>query len=121
MAYEPVTVDDFYARFPSSAFPQFDNADDFVEVLLAEASTQVDETWRAEDYKPAILYLTAHKFTMQTGDQVDRPGDLTSERFGPFAFGYASGSKSKTSYDSTEFGREFSDLMRKNFPGVLQV
>lgn len=118
--YDPVTVDDFYERFPAAQYPQFTGADDLIEVLLAEASLEVDDSWVETDYKPAILYLTAHKFLMQTGDSADR-GVITSEKFGPFSFTYGGISKATGEHYETAFGREFDKMMSRNFPGVLQV
>ena len=65
MAYETVTVEQFIARFPIFS----DKDGDYVQVLLTEAGTSVDNSWREEDYPYAIMYLTAHLIATDNSDE----------------------------------------------------
>lgn len=118
MAYTPPTVDQFQERFP-----KFAAADtDLLELLLAEAMTQVDDSWLEQDYATAIMYLMAHLYTMESGSQSDRPGSIVSESFGPLSTSYGSNGKpSSSDYDATEYGRRFKGLRDKNFGGPSVV
>ena len=61
MAYVPPTAADLKARFPEFT----DVSDTLVNLILAEASAQVGETWIERDRKPATLYLAAHMLAME--------------------------------------------------------
>lgn len=134
MAYETVTVDDFTARFPLFA----DREPDQIAAILAEAASQVDNRWRAADYKPAILYLTAHLLAMdasQEGDEVpigpSGAGQvIASESIGGMSVSYFNGQSSNnrsggvavnSDYAMTEYGRRYLRLLRLNFGGPVVV
>lgn len=118
MAYEPVTVDDVLARFP-----KFEDEDETViEAILAEAAAVVDDSWLEQDFKAATLYLVAHLLTQETGQQVDRPGTIVAESFGPMSVSYGTGGVAANSnYGSTEYGRRFAELQKRNFGGPVVV
>lgn len=127
--YDPVTYADFIARFPAFTatdengvliFPQT-----MVEEILAEAMTQVDDSWIEADYGPAVKYLTAHLLTVEGagGERAAKPGVIASESFGPMSVSYAvtpSGSAAGD-YSSTVYGQRFARLRAANFPGVTVV
>ena len=58
MPYELPTSDMFTTRFPIFA----DADSDLIDMLILEASGSVDQSWREEDYQPAIMYLAAHLY-----------------------------------------------------------
>lgn len=116
--YDVPTADDVFTRFPDLDGTK----EDTVTALIAEAVSQVSVKWRAVDYPVAIMYWVAHMLTTETGEMVDRAGSITSESFGQQSRSYggnnASG-RSASNLDSTEYGRRFVELRRKNFPGML--
>jgi hypothetical protein len=115
--YDPVTVDDFFTRFP-----RFATADEYlIASLLEEASGQVDDSWLATDFKPATLYLVAHMYVMETGDAATNTGAIVSESFSGMSRTYANKGSKATNLDATEFGRRFVELRNGNFPGVVIV
>ena len=47
-------------------FPEFVNVQDaLIDMILDEMSDHVDDRWRDKDYQPAIMYLTAHRLTLE--------------------------------------------------------
>jgi hypothetical protein len=124
MAHTPPTLNEFKTRFPQFA----DVSDPLLQMVLDEAMTQVDDSWLDQDYKNAIMYLMAHLLTtegvLDGGETGTNPGPIASESFGPISRSYAiKGSTSQEGYDfqSTEFGRRFYYLMRRNFPAIVVV
>jgi hypothetical protein len=118
--YIPPTADDFFKRFPKFDDGSLD-IEYQVEGLIAEAMTQVDDSWLQKDYAPAIMYLVAHMMTAEGGDIVDRAGAIQSESFGPMSRSYAAGTATADQLSSTEYGRRYVALRSKNFPGVAVV
>ena len=129
MVYVPPTAAELKARFPEFT----DVSDTLVNLILAEASAQVGETWLERDRKPATLYLAAHMLAMEgeparsaggTGGGTSGPvrrrkvGDVETE-FAGFGGGAVDGSMSN--YGLTAYGLRFLDLLRKNFPAVAVV
>lgn len=59
MPYTTPTYAEFITRFPSfgntTNWPQ-----SIVELILAEAANNIDNSWREADYQLAIMYMTAH-------------------------------------------------------------
>jgi hypothetical protein len=126
MPYTVPTRADFTSRFP--VFADSDSA--LIDRLLAEASASVDESWVEGDYQPAILYLTAHLLATDNsgeGDAVNIGGAgggvLTSESFGGMSASYATPSfaegslSSNDQYGTTEYGRRFLALLKRNVGG----
>lgn len=129
MAWTAPTATEFKARFP--AFASVD--DDVVNVVLAEAGLQVDETWVSEaDFKQGINLLTAHILTMDghgagaeaesaaagaLGFKTMKSGNLTLERFSASEAGSGSGD----TLGLTIYGKRFIDLRKRNIPGVTVV
>lgn len=110
-----VTVDAFVTRFP-----QFDGEDeDQIQALLNEAASVVSpDTWKAEDVTPAILYLTAHLMvTEATADSLP----VTSESLGPISVSYAAPQSGSDLLLTTEYGRRFAALRRRNFGGPVVI
>ena len=130
MAYEPVTLEMFRARFPVFG----EAPDEQVQLILAEASTRVGTTWKDTDYQPAILYLTAHLLATdasQEGDAVgvgsSGGGGIASESFGGMSISYAGGGPTtnwgavRAFYETTEYGRRFYRIMKNNFGGPVAI
>jgi len=130
MAYTPPTRADFLERFPI-----FDDAELYpvttIDLVLAEAISSIDETWREVDYAPAILYLTAHLLSTdnsEAGSDVEFGGiaQVASESFGGMSISYSSNSSSGSLasnelYGSTEYGRRFLALLRRNITGPVVI
>lgn len=132
MAYETVTVEDFNARFPIFA----EREPDQVAAVLAEAIGKVDTRWRAQDYKPAILYLTAHLLTMDNSQDGEEPAIgpsgagqvIASESIAGMSVSYFNGSSNPSQgrvpsndYEMTEYGRRYLRLLKANFGGPVVV
>lgn len=134
MAYAIPTLDEFFARFPvfEEATPEQ------VQALINEAAGKVDETWLEKDYKPAILYLTAHLLVLDASQEGDTPAIgpsgagqvIASESISGMSVSYFNnqsgssrfGQTSKASeYEMTEYGRRFLSLLRLNRGGPLVV
>jgi hypothetical protein len=115
MSYTAPTVGDFTTRFPRFV----DVNADLLAALLAEALTQVDDSWLEQDYANGVLYLMAHMLVQETGGGADRPGTITSESLGPISISYGTGGvASMSDFGATEYGRRYRSLRNKNFPGV---
>lgn len=132
MTYVEPTAASFKQRFPGFASV----SDAIVQSVLAEAIPQVGETWIERDRVPAILYLTAHMLIMEgqpaasaadamntvTRGPVKRVkvGDVETEFTGGSS-GAGGGSGIAASLSSSEYGRRYLELMRRNFPAVVAV
>ena len=131
MPYVLPTVEEFRTRFPIFE----DEEDELIDSLIAEAGSQIDQSWREADYQPAILYLAAHLLASDNsaeGDSVDFGGTgggaIVGESFGAMSVSYANKSSSAAragaayeSYEATEYGRRFLKLLRQNKPAVLAI
>jgi hypothetical protein len=129
MAYTPPSADDFVARFP--VFSDKEPAQ--VQAVLDEALGQVDQTWREADYRPAVMYLTAHLIAIDNSQEDDLinvgntgPGDVVSESFGGLSVSYQRNSRPATSeltqeYGQTSYGRRYLALLRANFPAIAVI
>lgn len=134
MAYEKPTLDEFRTRFPifnDSA------SDELVEMLIEEAAGQVNTAWIESDYKPAILYLTAHLIATDNSAEGSDPGsgvggdsggEIASESWGPISVSYRARSIPKMGdnafdqfYGTTSYGRRYMILVRRSFPAILVV
>jgi hypothetical protein len=129
MAWVSPTATEFKARFPAFASV----SDAVVNVVLAEAALQVDETWvSVGDFTLGINLLTAHILTLDghgTGAEAEaaaagtlgfktmKSGNLTLERFSASE----SGSVSGDALSQTSYGKRFIDLRRRNVPAVMVV
>lgn len=127
MAYTPPTYEEFIARFPI-----FDNQvtwpQAMVEAVIVEATNNIDETWIEADYKPAIMYQTAHILSIDNAaeGQVPSVGPqtfLSSESFAGMSqsFSMVQGGTLGSSeiWGSTSYGRRYLDLLRKNKGGPV--
>jgi hypothetical protein len=125
MAVDVPTVEEILQRFPALTDQSV-----LVSALLEEASKQVDERWRTEDQKIAIMYLTAHLVTVEvesgggTGGSGVSMDTIASESIGSFSISYANKSSqgTKSSADdlmSTIYGRRYAAYRRANFGGVI--
>ena len=125
MPYTIPTTDDFYTRFP--IFEAWNLDDDQLAAIIAEAASQIDETWREADYQPAILYLSAHMVALDNSTEgeevtIGGPGNVQSESFAGMSVSYSkqnlTSGVSSTTFGSTEYGRRYYALLLKNKPGV---
>jgi hypothetical protein len=127
MAYEAPTYAEFIARFPifddTTKWPQA-----MVEAVIVEATNNIDTSWVEADYKPAIMYQTAHILSIENAaagsDPVVGPQTyLASESFAGMSMSYAKVEggtlSSSEAWGSTSYGRRYLDLLRKNKPAVV--
>lgn len=127
MAYDAPTYAEFIARFPI-----FDNQikwpQSLVEAVLVEATNNIDTSWFEQDYKPAIMYQTAHILSIDNAEegqdpQVGPQTFLSSESFAGMSMSYqqVQGGTLGSSeiWGSTSYGRRYLDLLRKNKPGPV--
>lgn len=136
---DPPTLVDFRAHFPEFA----SQPDSRVQTQLNEASRWGDQTWiSCDDYRTAILYLTAHRLSLllraaaelpesdETGEIVVEGGDLTSVSFSDMRVSFAppktaggSGEGAETMYDlsSTQYGQFYLDLLKVNQPAAMII
>lgn len=129
MAYTQPTAGTFKARYPEFA----PVSDDLVTLVLQEAIAQVGDTWVEKDRARAQMLLAAHTLTMEgepgrttTGQgsagtgpiKRDKVGDVETEFAMPSA---SNGSSGLSGYMLTSYGKDFLDLMRRNFPAVAVV
>jgi hypothetical protein len=127
MPYSTPTYEEFIARFPI-----FDNEvkwpQSMVELVLAEAASNIDNTWFEPDYQPAINYQTAHMLATDnsasgTDPEVGQPTYISGESFSGMSTSYQKiqgGTLSQSEmWGSTVYGRRYLDLLRKNKPGVV--
>jgi hypothetical protein len=103
-----------------------------VEALIAEATNTIDTSWREVDYKPAIMYLTAHLISTDNsgeGESVNIGGagaSIASESFGGMSISYdksraASDAAANSQWGSTEYGRRFYQLLKVNKPAIVSI
>lgn len=131
MPYTVPTSAQFKARFPVYE----DLEDAYVDLLLAEASGQVDTSWIEADYQPAIMYLAAHLIATDasgnSGDDEEEAdggdGPISSENFGVLSVTYdtskgsASSNQSSSGLERTEYGRRYLSLLKKNKPAIVAI
>jgi len=134
MPYVLPTVDQFKERFPIFS----DSDDGIIDTLIVEASHGVDASWKEYDYQPAIMYLAAHLLATDNSDEGDQveigaaggAGAIASESFGSglsvsYATGGAANAEGSLSSDdefgTTEYGRRYLALLRRNRRGPLVV
>jgi hypothetical protein len=128
MAHTAPTYAEFIARFPI-----FNDVIRYpvtvVEQVIVEATNNIDTSWRELDYKPAIMYLTAHMLALDNsseGDEVEVGGlqTIASESFAGMSISYKDGganvgSAALSSFGSTSYGRRYYSLLQKNKPGIV--
>lgn len=127
MAYEAPTYEEFIARFPAfddqTRWPQ-----SLVEAVIVEATNNIDTSWVEADYKPAIMYQTAHILSIDNADagqdpQVGPSTYLSSESFAGMSMSYSQVQGgtlgSSEIWGTTSYGRRYLDLLRKNKSGPV--
>ena len=130
MPYSPVTVAMFKTRFPIFV----DRSTPQLELILAEASARVDQSWKESDYQPAIMYLAAHLLVTDGSQLTDEEGGgpvgggpIVGETFSGMSLTYAAPKADSSSsevwafYETTEYGRRFYRIMKLNFGGPVAV
>lgn len=127
MAYvqpEPTT---FKLRYPEFTLV----SDVLIDLVLEETFADVGDTWLERDRARAQMLLAAHRLTLEgeparseTGISAAGTGQIKRDKVGDAETEFATPSMSmtdKAGYSQTSYGREFSTLMRKNFPATLAV
>lgn len=136
MPYTTPTAAEFKARFPEFTVV----SDTLIGLVIAESEPQVGEDWIERDRKPALLFLVAHKLSMQGeparsaagGGSAVIPGVIKRRKVGDVETEYqnanerlGTGSGVNTvglsGYELTYYGREFRTFLRKNFTAVAAV
>lgn len=118
--YDVPTYTDFFTRFPTLDDGTAARTN-LVTLLLVDAATLVDVSWRAVDYPRAIMYLVAHWLTTEINKRAAKSGPISSESFGPISVSYASVSTSMTSLGATEYGQRYLEYRKNNFPAIKVV
>jgi len=118
MPYTLPTDADLKDRYPAFA----DVSGQLIEMVIADAARNVDESWVEGDYQPAIMALAAHMLIEEgaTGRSVEAAGAITSSKLGDAQDNYAglTAAQSSGEYSSTSYGRKFMLLRAKNCQGV---
>jgi hypothetical protein len=129
VAYTPVTVDDFTARFPNLA----DTDEVVIQACLDEAARSVDDSWLSQtDYTGGLLYLAAHLVATDNSTEGTSVtigaggGGVASESFGGMSISYdksagVNDAASKSQWGSTEYGRRFYRLLKLNKPAIVSI
>lgn len=127
MPYTTPTREEFKTRFPIFAA----KTDEAIDAALLEASGQVDESWREQDYQIALMYLAAHLLATDNSAAGEEPeigaaaGQVASESFGGMSISYASTSESnaanKSQWGTTEYGRRYYGYLIKNRYGPVVI
>lgn len=115
LAAQVPTVLEFQTRFPVFE----DNSDAQIQAVIDEAKRDVGDDWVVEDQKPAIMYLTAHLLTTEEGDRA-ASGEIASESFGPMSTTYRA-SSTTAQWMSTEYGRRYAQIRRRNVGHGIMV
>lgn len=130
MAYTDPTFAEFTTRFP--IFADMDEGQ--FDALLEEAKLQVDDGWLSQtNYKVAIMYLIAHLKVTDTSQEGESAvvggagsGGIASESFGGMSISYnngasASNAAANSQWGSTEYGRRFYELLKRNKPAIVSI
>jgi hypothetical protein len=112
MAYSVPTLADFRTRYPA-----FDAvADATVEAFLDDGDAET-AAWPDADRSRAVMLYAAHQLASQglgTGAIV---AGVTSFKSGTFSATLSDAAASRTGFSATSYGRDYLDLMRRNFAG----
>lgn len=133
MSYDLPTAADLKAKLPLFAAV----SDPVITAALGEAASQVDQTWREADYKPAIIYLAAHIMSVDGvllnanapggAGQMIASGEISEMKVGDVMVKVGGGGQSSGAiatsqgYGSTRYGQRFLQLMRLNHPAIAIV
>jgi hypothetical protein len=124
MAYTPPTAAEVKARFPEFSAV----ADATVDAVLAEAGSFVDDSWIEADYKPAVMFYTAHELLMagqgtSAAAKISQIGDFGRIKSGDLEFSRqqgaaAAGDSADGTFGLTKYGKKFLELRSRSFPSV---
>lgn len=118
MPYTVPTASDLKARYPAFA----EVSSPLIELVIADAARNVDQSWIEGDYQPAIMALSAHMLIEEgaTGRSTEAAGAITSSKLGDAQDSYAglTSAQSAGEYSSTSYGRKFMQLRAQNCQGV---
>lgn len=126
MAYDAPTVAEFKTRFPAVAGSK---SDDTIQAYLDEATNTVDESWREQDYKIAIMYLAAHNMTLEDTAAAGGGGTsgvVSSESFGGMSISYdnskgTDNAAANSQWGATFYGQQFYLLLKRNKPSIVVI
>jgi hypothetical protein len=122
MPYTAPTIATLKLRYPAFAAV----ADPTLQYWIADSASGVDETWIEADYQPARLALAAHRMTLSgvavPGSDVSgfAAAGVESFRSGAFSANFSADAVRIAvagGLESTAYGREYLDLLRKNRGG----
>lgn len=114
MAYSKPTLATFRALYPAFAAV----ADATVEAWI-DAGDAETEAW-PDDYRAsAVMLYAAHKMATQGLGTGAIPAGVTSFKSGTFSATVSDGLASKTGLSATAYGRDYLDLMRREFGGPI--
>lgn len=112
MAYTAPTPDQFRARY--AAFAALDNA--AIQVWLDEGDTET-ASWADDTRARAVMAYAAHRLAEGGQGTGNIAAGVTSFKSGTFSATITDAAASRTGYDATVYGREYLELMRRNFGG----
>jgi hypothetical protein len=99
-------------------FPAFATVDDgTVGYWLADAANTAGTSW-GDDRDVARLLLAAHNVAQANASI---PGGVTSFKSGTFSATVSDMAANRTGFSATPYGREYLDLMRRNFAGPISA
>lgn len=112
MAYTAPTPAQFRARYP--AFDALDDA--VIQTWLDEGGTETP-TWAEDTRARAVMLYAAHRLAESGQGTGNIAAGVTSFRSGSFSATVTDAAASRTGFAATVYGREYMDLMRRNFGG----
>ena len=119
MAYTAPTPAALKARYPAFAAV----LDATVQYWLTDAERYVDQSWRENDYAPALMSRAAHSMAIGgilTSGSAQLPAGITNFKSGTFSATISDAAvqaQTKGDYGATPYGVEFRALQRRNFAG----
>lgn len=114
MAYTKPTLATFRALYPAFAAV----ADATVEAWI-DAGDAETEAWPDDNRASAVMLYAAHKMATQGLGTGVVPAGVTSFKSGTFSATVSDGLASKTGLSATSYGRDYLDLMRRDFGGPI--
>jgi len=124
MPYSTPTASQLKARYP-----EFATVDDtVVDGAITDALGSVSESWREEDYQPAVMLLACHFMTMEgrgsapAAQIASVSAGVSRIKSGDLDVTLSDKSAANANNDpllTTIYGTRFADMRRRNFPPLL--
>lgn len=112
MAYTAPTPEQFRARY--AAFAALDNA--VIQGWLDEGQTET-ASWAEDTRARAVMAYAAHRLAEGGQGTGNIAAGVTSFKSGGFAVTVSDEASARTGYAATVYGREYLEIMRRNFAG----